>query len=186
MTTGPYNDYRRALERLRDLPGRASADLEQASQQHLRASALADQATDDAEASASGSTAAIEAQLTAARAILAPLRKANLIPPRIRPSGGVSSATRDEVGDAHQRLAAAVNHLRLAVSAEQDHIQSERERLAREAAERQRKAQEAADREARAQAAARLAAMRRRRQIQFGIAGAILLLLLAIIAFITI
>jgi hypothetical protein len=183
MTEGAYNYYRCVLEGLRDLPGRTSADLEQARQDHLWASALADRATGDAEASSSGSTAAIEAQLTAARANLAPLGKANLIPPRIRPSGGVGSATRDEVADAHQRLAAAVNHLRLAVSAEQEHIQSERERLVREAAERQRKAQEAADREARAQAAAELAAMRRKRQIQLGIAGAILLVLLAAIAF---
>lgn len=182
--TGTYNDYRRALEGLRDVPGRTSADLEQAREEHLRTSALADRAAGDAEASASGAMAAVEAQLTAARAVLGPLGKASLVPPRIRPSGGVSSATRDEVADAQQRLAVAVNHLRLAVSAEEERIRSGTERLAREAAERERRAREAADRERRAQAARERASLRRKKQVQFGVAGAVLLLVLVIIVFI--
>jgi hypothetical protein len=172
MTT--YDDYKRALTMMRDLPGRTSTDLEQARQAHTQASALADRAASAADASASGAITAVEAQLNAARAVVAPLGRSNLIPPRIRPSGGVSRATRDDVIQAQQALAVAVNQLREAVSGEMTRMQAESARLAREAADRERMARQAAER----------AAARRKRHIQFGAAGVLVLLLLVVIVII--
>lgn len=165
--TAAYDDYRHALARLRDLPGRTTVDLDHIRQAHVQASALADQAVSAADASASGAITAVEAQLAAARAVLDPLGRSNLIPPRIRPSGGASNATRDDIARAQQAVAAAINHLRRAVQAEIRRIESENERLAREAADRERRTREAAER-----------AARRRKLIQLGTAGVLVLLLL--------
>jgi len=163
-----YDDYKRALALLRDLPSHTSADLEHARQTHAQASALADRAGSAADASASSAIRAVEAQLSAARAVLAPIGRSNLIPPRIRPSGGVSRATRDDVAQAHQALATAVNHLREVVRAETTRIEAESGGLAREAADREHMARGAAER----------AAARRKKLIQFGVAGVLVLLFL--------
>lgn len=172
MTT--YDDYKRALVLLRDLPGRTDADLEHARQTHAQATALADSAATAADSSAAGAIAAVEAQLTAARTVLAPLDRSNLIPPRIRPSGGVGRATRDDVAHAQAALATAVNHLREAVRAEMARIEAESGRLTRAAGDRERMAREAAER----------AAARRKKLIQFGVAGVLVLLLLIMIVII--
>lgn len=169
MTT--YDDYMHALALLRDLPGRTDADLEHARQTHAHAAALADSAASAADASASEAITAVEAQLSAARTVLAPVDRSNLIPPRIRPSGGVGRATRDDVARAQQALAAAVNHLREAVRAEMTRIEAESGRLTTAAGDRESMAREAAER----------AAARRKKLIQFGVAGVLVLLLLIVI-----
>lgn len=171
MTT--YDDYKRALAVLHNLPGRTTADLDHARQTHAQANVLADKAVSAADASALSAMTAVEAQLTAARAVLAPLGRSNLIPPRIRPSGGVSRATRDDVAEAQQALAAGVNHLREAVQAEMTRIEAETRRSSREAADRERMAREHAAREA-----AERAAARHKKHIQLGVAGVLVLLLL--------
>jgi hypothetical protein len=173
MTT-TYDDYRRALAQLSDLPSRIAADLNETQQTHVRAGALADGAVSAADARASAAMTAIQAQLAAARQALEPLGKQNLIPPRIRPSGGANTATRDDVLKAQQSLAAAVNQLRLAIQSEIERTRAESERLAREEAERNRLAREAAER-------ASAAAARRRRQIQVGVAAALVLAVLIVI-----
>jgi hypothetical protein len=181
-----FDDYRRALAALRDLPVRAAADFEHARQTHAQASSFADRAASAAGASASGAVRAVEAQLSAARAALEPLGRANLIPPRIRPSQSFASATREDVAKAQQELAAAVNYLREAVRAEIRRIEGDNERLAREAVERERLAREAAERERLARDAAERAAIRRKKLIWSGITAvlgliAVILILIVVL-----
>lgn len=173
--TSTYDDYRRALTQFKDLPTRLAADLDQAKKTHGQATALADKAVTAAEAAVADTTKAVEAQLAAARFVLEPLGKANLIPPRTRASGGKNNAaTRADVAEAQQALAAAVNQLRYAVQAQIAMIEAENQRLAREAAERERLAREAAERAA-------AAAARQKKLIQVGAAAAMVLVVLIVI-----
>jgi hypothetical protein len=169
-----YEDYRRALLQLKELPSRTAADLEHAKQTRAQADALADKAVSSADDAAADTLKAIEAHLTASRAALEPLGRSNLVPPHIRPSGGIATATRDDVAKAQQGLAAAVNALRQIVKAEIQRIESENERLAREGAERERLAREAAARVA-------AAAARRKKLIRLGAVGTMLLVVLIVI-----
>jgi len=172
--TATYDDYRRALTRWRDLPAGVAVDLDQARLTHDRAGVLADDAITAADAAASKTLRALEAQLAAARLALEPLGKSNLIPPRIRPSGGVRAATGDDVLRAQQALAAAVNQVRHVAQAEIGRMEAESGWQAREAADRRRSAEEAADRAA-------AAAVRRKRLIQVGVAAALVLAVLIVI-----
>ena len=146
-----YDDYRRALDRVRDLPAQTAAELGDARQAQDRAGLLAERAVATAQLTADDATKAIEAQLAAARTVLELVDKPNLIPPHIRPSGGPKTATRDDIASAQQALAAGVNTVRQVV-------QAEIKRIGLEAAERLRAARAAAD------AAARTAAARARRR----------------------
>lgn len=151
-----YSDYRDALIKMRDLPGQNAADLDQVRQARARAEVLADDARSAAEIAASAAMKAIEAQLAAARTALEPLGRANLIPPRILPSGGTTTASREDVSRAQRALTAAVDRLRQASSAELQRAEDERRRLARQEAERARLAREAAERAAAAARTRRL------------------------------
>jgi len=173
MTPG-YDDYRKALAQLKDLPSRMAADLEQAKKTHNQATALADNAVTAADAAAADTTKAVEAQLAAARSALEPLGKSNLIPPRTVASGSKTAATRADVAEAQQALAAAVNKVRYAVKAEVERTEAENQRLAREAIERERRAREAAERAA-------AAAARRKKLIQASAATALALVILIVI-----
>ncbi|MGE3843528.1 MAG: hypothetical protein AB7I50_18305, partial [Vicinamibacterales bacterium] len=169
-----YDDYRRALNTLRDLPAQTAADLERAKQTQSHAAGLADQAVKAADATATSALGFVESQLSAARSALEPLSMSNLVPPQIRASATEATATRDDVSKAQAALAQAVNQLRQAV---QDHIQrqeAENERKARDASERERLAREAAQRAA---AAAEL----RNRMIRIAAVAALALLLLIVI-----
>lgn len=173
--TSTYDDYSRALTELKDLPARLAADLDEAKKTHNQATALADKAVTAAEAAAADTAKAIEAQLAAARTALEPLGKANLVPPRTRGSGGSKpGATRADVAEAEQALAAAVNQVRYAVQAQIARTEAENQRLAREAAERERLAREAAERAA-------AAAARRKKLIQVGAVAALVLVVLIVI-----
>ncbi|HET9893934.1 MAG TPA: hypothetical protein VFQ44_03275 [Streptosporangiaceae bacterium] len=173
MTT-TYDGYLRALTQLRDLPDRIAADLDETKQTRIRADALANGAVATAEASASATLKAIEAQLAAARAALVPVAKSNLVPPRIRPSGAAKTATSGDVIRAQQSLAVAVNRLRQAVQSEISRSDCERERLARAEAQRKRLAREAAERIA-------AAAARRKRLIGAGIGLTLVLAVLIVV-----
>jgi hypothetical protein len=172
--TDTYDDYRRALTELRELPTLAAADLDHSRQTHVRADALADEAISAADTAGSGTLRAIEAQLAASRLALQPLGRSNLIPPRIRPSGGARTANRDDILEAQRCLAGAVNRLRQAAQAELGRTEAENGRLARESAERERLAREAAERVA-------AAASHRKRLLGFGVAAALLLIVLIVI-----
>jgi hypothetical protein len=175
--TTTYDSYRRALAQLKDLPSRTAADLEHGKRSHDHAGALADDAVRTADAAADDMLKAIEAQLTSARSALEPLGTSNLVPPHIRPSGGVTTASRDDVAKAQQSLAAAVNQLRQAVQSELHRSEVDHERLAREAAERERLARDAGERTT--------AAVRRKQLIRLGVAGAVLLAALVVILIVT-
>ncbi len=173
MTT-TYDDYRRALTQLKDLPARMAADLEQAKKSHAKATGIADKAVMAAGAVAADTIKAVEAQLAAARTALEPLGKSNLVPPRTRGSGSKGNATRADVAEAQQALAAAVNQVRYAVQAQIAWTEAENQRLAREAAERERLASEAAERAA-------AAAARRKNLIRLGAAAAFAVVVLSLI-----
>lgn len=173
--TSTYDDYRRALTQLKDLPAQLGADLDQAEKGYGQATSLADKAITEAEAVAADTTKAVEAQLTAARSAIEPLGKSNLIPPRSRASEGSNRAvTRADVAEAQQALAVAVNQLRYAVQAHIQRTEAENQRLASEAAERERLAREAAERAA-------AAAARRKKLNQLSAATAIVLVILIVI-----
>jgi len=173
MTT-TYDDYRRALTQLKDLPARTAADLDQAKKTHDQAIDLADKAVTSSEAAAADTTKAVEAQLAAARSALEPLGKSNLIPPRTRASGSKMAATRVDVAEAQRALVAAVSQLRYAVQAQIARTEAENQRLARETAERERLAWETAQRAA-------AATSRQKKLIQVGAAAAAAALVLIVI-----
>lgn len=173
MTIG-YDDYRRDLLRLRDLPGQLTADVDQAKQSEAAAIDLAARAVSASDTTAANALTFVESQLAAARTALEPLGKADLIPRQIRASGGISSATRHEVTQAQHALAAAVNQVRVLVQAEIRRVESENDRLARAAAYRERLARDAAERAA-------AESLRRTRIIQAAAAGAALLTVLIVI-----
>jgi hypothetical protein len=162
--TATYDNYCHALAQLRDLPSRTAADLDHSRETHARADAMAYDSISAAEATASETLRVVEAQLAAARTALEPLGKSNLIPPRIRPSGGAGTATRDEIRRVQHSLAAAVNQVRQVAQSEIERIESDRRRLAREAAERHS-----------------AAAARRKRLIRAGVAAAAVVVVLVVI-----
>lgn len=172
--TATYNEYRRALDSLLVLPAQTAAELDHARKEQERAAQLAQQAVSSAQGISANANKAIEAQLAAARGALEPLGKSNLIPPQIRPSGGLMAATRDDIAQAQQALAHGVNTLRKVVQDEIARIEAENERLAREATERERAAREAADRAAAARA-------RRRHLMQAGAAATVLALITVLV-----
>ncbi len=169
-----YKDYLRSLEEIIMLPARTSSSLEEARQTHDQAIALADQAVGAADVVAAESFKTIEAQLAEARTALNLLDRANLVPPQIRASGGIATASRDDVAMAYRTLASAVHQLRQAVESEIKRIKVEDERRSRESAERARLAQEAAERAA-------VAAARRKKLIRLGMIGVVLLVFAIVI-----
>lgn len=168
-----YDDYRRAVDALGDLPSQIAADLERAKETQSHAAGLADQAVTTADVTATSALAFVELQLSAARTALEPLGMTNLVPPQIRASATEGTATRDEVSKAQGALAQGVNQLRRAVQDQIQRTEAQNAGLAREAAERDRLAREAAQR-------ASEAAERRKRMFRVAAAAALILLILVV------
>ncbi len=174
--TDSYQQYRGLLLTARDLPAQTARELTDAERTYARATQLAAQAVDSADAAADEADRQIQAELTVARTALEPLGQSTLIPPRIRPSDERMSATRADIAGARNELAAAVESLRRAVAAQIRH-QAEQDRLAREAAERERAARDAA--------LARAAALARRRRLIICVAIVLVVILTVAILLLT-
>lgn len=172
--TATYDDYRRALADLKELPALTAGDLKRAADAHSRARELAEKSETASQRMTADSLRAIEAQLAAARAALDSLGTSNLVPPQMRPSGGVHTATRDDIAEAQETLAASVHQLRQAVESEIRRGEAENARLVREAAERERLAREVAQRASAAEA-------RRRMLIRLGVMACVALVVLVVI-----